>query len=383
MRSLLALCCVVLTACTVGGHVRGAIAPDSVQTYASTHTDSVKTWFTRLRVDTVRKFDTTFDTVTTVDTVSVTDTIWAGLPSVLRGTGFGLTTLWGVNTLASGPWTLAYGQTSAANVSNQIAYVQAHGLLLVTTMTGGARANYLTNGVFDMAKWQAVMAGYNTQPIRDGVAAATAIGMLLGNTVIDEPFNVGGTGNEANGWGPKGTLNKARVDSMCAMQKTILPTLPAGVFHDPDDFDPTHSYKVCDFITAQYRYTAAKGPLLVFRDSALAMTRREGIAVGFAINVIDGGTQAARKRADGTVKIDYDPGDCPLTTTGGRGSYFPNCRMTAAQIRESGLALGTAGCYLTGFRYDSVFAARPANQQAFRDVADSLARLPAKSCKRS
>jgi hypothetical protein len=56
--------------------------------------------------------------------------------------------------------------------------------------------------------------------------------------------------------------------------------------------------------------------------------------------------------------------------------------MTAQQLREAGRTLGSAGCFLTGFRYDSAFMASPANQQAFRDVVTALAAKPSTACVR-
>jgi hypothetical protein len=50
--------------------------------------------------------------------------------------------------------------------------------------------------------------------------------------------------------------------------------------------------------------------------------------------------------------------------------------MTAQQVREAGRIPGIAGCFLTGFRYDSAFMASPANQQALRDVVTTLAAQP-------
>jgi hypothetical protein len=54
--------------------------------------------------------------------------------------------------------------------------------------------------------------------------------------------------------------------------------------------------------------------------------------------------------------------------------------MTPLQVRESGRVLGSAGCFLTGFRYDSAFMTKPENQEAFRDVIATLAMKPATSC---
>ncbi len=91
----------------------------------------------------------------------------------------------------------------------------------------------------------------------------------------------------------------------------------------------------------------------------------------FSMNILNGGFQAA---LDGQW-------NCPLDTTGGRGSFNPNCRMTAQQVREWGILLGSAGCGLMMWKYDDAFMANLENQQAFRDVAAALASLPAKSCR--
>jgi hypothetical protein len=308
------------------------------------------------------------------------DSQWIRVPDppIPPGIPVGLFGTWDGTTLQPNTevFTMTYAGVTPATLLARLAVARSRGVRMVTAMTGGARANYLTNGVFDMAKWQARMRSFDTPAIRSAVAQAVSDGILIGNSVMDEPFNDGGPGNESNSWGPKGTLSKARVDSMCGYAKAIFPTLPEGVFQDyrlaPDD-----SYLVCDFVTSQYR--AAKGPLAEYKDGALALCRRDHHACSFAINVLDGGTPVQRRAG----QTDYLAGDCPLTTTGGRGTYFPNCRMTADQVREAGRVLGSAGCFLTGFQYEAGFMAKPENQSAFRDVAAALASRPAVSCIRT
>ena len=56
---------------------------------------------------------------------------------------------------------------------------------------------------FDRAKWNAVMAKFNTATIKNAVAKAVADGTVIGATVMDEPYT-SGTGNK-NTWGPPGT----------------------------------------------------------------------------------------------------------------------------------------------------------------------------------
>jgi hypothetical protein len=151
----------------------------------------------------------------------------------------------------------------------------------------------------------------------------------------------------------------------------MFPTMAIGVVHPHNVFEPTKSYQVCEFFVDQYSWR--KGDVYEFRDGGLAMARRDGMGIIFSMNLLNGGIQAER---DGLW-------NCSLTTTGGRGTFNPNCRMTAAQVREWGKLLGSSGCAMMMWKYDDAFMANPDNQQAFRDVAAHLASLPAKSCRRS
>jgi hypothetical protein len=332
--------------------------------------------------DTATRGDTTFVSrgraVTT--TAVLTDTQWIqlALPTLASGIPFGLFGVWDGTGLQPGAelLTMTYGAETPATLLTRLTLARSSGVKMVIAMTGGARANYLTGGVFDMNKWKARMNGFNTPTILAAIASAVSDGVLIANSVMDEPFNDGGPGNEGNSWGPAGTMSKARVDSLCGYAKAMFPTLPHGVFQDYR-LAPETSYQVCDFITSQYR--TAKGSLTDYRDGALALCRRDRHACSFAINVLDGGIPARRFPG----QTDYAPDDCPLTTTGGRGTYFPNCRMTSSQVRDAGRTLGAAGCFLTGFRYDSAFMASPENQQAFRDVVATLAARPTTQCLRS
>ena len=161
-------------------------------------------------------------------------------------------------------------------------------------------------------------------------------------------------------------MTKARVDSLCGYVKQMFPTLPAGVQHRHDIFEPTKSYRVCDFVASQY--SSRVGDVTAFRNAGLAMAKRDGHAILFSLNILNGGLQDK----DGTY-------DCTGEGQAGRGTYSPNCRMTSQQVREVGSILGPAGCGFLMWRYDDTFMADPANQQAFRDVGAKLASTPAKA----
>lgn len=272
----------------------------------------------------------------------------------------------GVSRSNTDEFTLTIGSVEPDELVQRLQSLRAAKHQLLLAMTGGSHANYKSDGVFDFDKWKARMDRYDTPDIKAAVAAAVANGTIVGNSVMDEPQNT----SPENSWGPAGTMTKARVDEMCAYVKSIFPTLPVGVVHDHRAFEPDAPYKTCDFIVSQYRWSKSDGDIARFRDDALALGRRDGIAIAFSLNILDGGIPK-RQAAE-----------CPIPETGGEGTSKRACRMTAAQVREWGLALGSAGCALTMWRYDPEFMANPENQQAFKDVAAALAKAPTKPCRR-
>ena len=287
------------------------------------------------------------------------------------GIPFGPFGLWDGTTLRPNAALFSFSQQSIGPtlIVDRIAAARAAKVKLMLAMTGG-HAPYLStiDGVlqFDRAKWNARMQEFNTPEIRDAIAKGVADGTIVGNVVMDEP-NVSG-GGDGNTWGPVGTMTKARVDSLCGYVKQIFPTLPAGVQHRWDVFEPTKSYRVCDFLSSQY--TERAGSVTTFRDGGLALAARDHHAILFSLNILNGGTQDR----DGTW-------DC--TGTGGLGTYSPNCRMTASQVRDYGLVLGPAGCAMAMWQYDLGFMSDAGNQQAFKDIGARLATLPRKPCTRT
>jgi hypothetical protein len=292
------------------------------------------------------------------DTSTVTVTVPLGSGTSV-GVPFGPFQGWSDVTLKANMavFNVSMDATTASNILPRITEARTRGAHLMPAMTGGAHAAYLTNDVFDKTKWTARLQTFNTSAIRQAVAAAVADGTIIGANVMDEPFHPS--------WG--GTMTKVRVDSMCADYKAIFPTLPIGPTHDDDDFEPTKSYRVCDFITSQYR--KAKGDVNTFRERGLALAQRDGHSIAFSMNIMDGGD----KDLDGVW-------DC--LGTGGMGTYGNNCRMTAAQLKAFGLALLPAGCAALMWRYDDTFMANTGNQAAFKTIADSLSRVTRKSCRR-
>jgi len=257
-------------------------------------------------------------------------------------------------------FTLVVGGVNAGSIIGRIGAVRSRGLRLLTNMTGGAHAKYKTDGVFDILKWEAAMSAYNTPAIKTVVAEAVADGTFLGNILMDEPANT----SRENSWGPAGTMNKARVDSMAAYAKAIFPTLPMGVTLDYRVWNK-RSFRVIDFQVSQYRH--AKGSVSAYRAGALALGARDGHAIVFSMNILDGGIPGST---------------CPIPETGGAGTYGRNCRMTPEQLLDYGAVLGSAGCAFLLWRYDSAFMVQTENQQALDELAGRLAVDPAQSCRR-
>jgi hypothetical protein len=289
-------------------------------------------------------------------------------PPVTRGVPFGPVSLWNDSHPKPAPvaFTASQNYTSPRDVIPLIASVRAANQSVILALTGGPLEQYTTDGTFDLAKWERRMDQYNTTPIRDAIAAGVADGTVLANSLIDEPEN--------KKWG--GVVTKPLVDSMAAYAKRYFPTLPMGPSHGPNGYyqwRPTERYRVVDYVRNQYNWWITKGDVAAWRDQVLAQAKLDGVGVAFSMNILDGGQPAPR---DGTWT-------CPSGTSEGRGTRGPACRMTAAQIRDWGKALGPSGCALLMWRYDSEAMERPENVDAMRDVLAALAEVPRRACGRA
>ena len=263
------------------------------------------------------------------------------------------------------PFTASQNFTSPETVIALIDNARAAKQSLILVLTGGNMGQYSSDGAFDLLKWERRIDQYNTGPIRDAIAAGVADGTVIANSLIDEP--------EHKKWGP--SMNKAVVDSMAAYVKVDFPTLPVGPSHGPNGYyqwHPDQRYRVVDYVLNQYNWRVEKGNIEAWRDKVLAQARRDGVAVAFSLNIIDGGETGSK---DGSWT-------CPAGTSAGHGTKDPNCRMTASQIRDWGKLIGPSGCALMMWRYDEAAMARPDNQQAMADVAAALAKAPRRPCTR-
>ncbi len=265
-----------------------------------------------------------------------------------------------------GPFGMSLDGYNADNIVARFETARSKKLRLLLNLTGGNHKNYMTNGAFDITKWMTKMQTFNTSSIQAAIAAGVANGTIIGSSVMDEPHN----DSPQASWGPRGTMTKSRVDEMCRYVKAMFPTLPVGVVHDHRVFEPEQGYSSCDFIVSQYTYRKTKGDVEAFREGGLAFAARNHMSIIFSLNVLDGGIP--RKAG----------GSCEIPETGGPGTYGRNCRMTPEQIRDFGLVLGPAGCAFTMWRFERDFFDNSANRASFAEVADSLAKSPAKVCRR-
>jgi hypothetical protein len=287
------------------------------------------------------------------------------LASLTSGIPYGPTSLWAnATTLSAGaaPFNGSQVSLDPGAVLTVISTARTKGQRIVLAMTGGSANDYKTNGKFDINKWKSHMSKFNTSTIRNAIAQAVSDGIVVGNTMMDEPETVK--------WG--GNVTKSLLDQMAVYAKGIFPTLPQGVNVGPPAYKiwqtTARFYKV-DWVRYQYSWWVTEGNVAAWRDIVLDQARKDGVQPAFSLNILDGGT-----------KDKSGSWDCPGI---GKGTYAPNCNMTADQVRSWGRTLAAAGgCVMFMWRYDYSYITKTANQDAFRDVASAASAAPRKSCKR-
>jgi hypothetical protein len=311
------------------------------------------------------------DSLALADSLNPIDTMVIAEAAARRaGIPFGTYTAWSTyDRLKAAPlrFTSSFAAIDAGGLVKRVSAARAQNQRIFMGMTMG-HSQYMTRGRFDLAKWKRQMNTYNKPLIKAAVRAGVADGTILGNSLLDEP--------NTRKWG--GNINKAVLDQMCRYVKGIFPTLPVGVgvVHW---WRPNERYRSCDFIIDQWAWWhgpngggagSYTGNVTAWRQAALAMAKRDGIAIVFSLNLLDGGIQSWRTKA------------CPKGTTGGKGTVSIACRMTAKQVRDWGMALGPQGCAMLMWRHDQAFMSRADNVRAMKEVAVKLANAPARGCRR-
>ncbi|HET8833601.1 MAG TPA: hypothetical protein VFN08_02650 [Gemmatimonadales bacterium] len=300
------------------------------------------------------------------DTAVTTDTV-ATLASVsYSGQPYGPIGLWaGANNFEWGPkpFTLSQDNTYSNTIITRINTARQRGQRLVTAMTGGDQGQFMTNGKFDLGKWKRRMNSFNTSAIRNAVAAAVRDGVIIGNTMMDEP--------ETPKWG--GNVTKALIDQMAVYAKNIFPSLPMGINHGGPGYTwrASEHYRKLDYVLYQYQYPTTDGNISAWRSAVLSRARADGVTPAFSVNLLNGG------RPDNSGSW-----DCSGSGQAGRGTRTRKCRMTSSQLKDWGSEVGPAGCFMLMWRYDDAYMQKSANVDAFRSVASLLANKSRRSCRR-
>jgi hypothetical protein len=300
------------------------------------------------------------DTIPHLDTLPDPDTL---PPPNYSGIPFGPFGLWEPNRSIDArlrPFTGSHNYTHPDSIVRQIRIARLKHHRLILNMTGGESDRYTTNGKFDLDKWKARMDRFNTPEIRRAVAAAVADGTVIGNSVIDEP--------ETRQWGD--VITKQMLDNMGSYVKAIFPTLPVGVDHGPPahEWRASERYHVLDYVIYQYAWWVTTGDVAKWRDEVRSLAKRDGVALGFSLNIVNGGVQDRKDWA------------CRGTW---HGSRYPNCQVTSDQLRDWIETFGTETCMVLLWRYHEDFISRPANQEVLQQLASKLGQAPKRSCRRT
>lgn len=306
---------------------------------------------------TMRAASTVEPSPTPIDTVVTVDTTPPPAPGVRIGASGALTAGF------RGPLNLSVDASTADNIVARLAQARALGYSVITNMTGGAHSNYKTGGKFDVAKWRARMNAYKTPAIQKAVSAAVADGTIIGNSVMDEPQQVG---TDEKAWWPDAShMTKAVIDGLCGYVKGIFPTLPVGVTHDVAKFDPSHNYATCDFVVSQYR--ASKGTPQAFAKEAHDFGVRSHVAIVLSMNYLDGGKKVA---------------NCPSYGSTANEAGV-TCPMTQAEIVSVGKVFLDAGvCAISGWRFDDQYHDRADVKAGIGTLATLGKGKPGITCRR-
>src|SRR5262245_26224850 len=146
---------------------------------------------------------------------------------------------------------------------------------------------------FSMKRFDsALTAVLGTKGIKDTLAALYRDGLLSGLNLMDEPWVSGGDDGAGlivgNTWRPKGTITRARADTLCMKAHALAHGIPAGM-SDHLTWDPKGKLKVCDFTIPQF--SNRFGKIGTWRDSMLSRSKAQGLQNVFSFNIVNGGTQ--------------------------------------------------------------------------------------------
>jgi hypothetical protein len=221
-----------------------------------------------------------------------------------------------------GPFTAGTSYVDPSALLALLAAARANKVVLVTHMTGGAHAQYITNGQFDLAKWKNRVASFNQPDLQAAVAQAVADGVYLCDSMLDEPQHVD--------WG--GAVTPAMLDEMARYHQQIFPTLKTAVVAKLE-WHPEAVYANLDFMIRQFSWGSIFENSFVgtdaYRDRAIELATAQHTGLIFSTNILDGGDRVT---------------GCPIPQTGGPGTFGVNCRQRPDQIEAAVDGLTRRGC---------------------------------------
>lgn len=283
--------------------------------------------------------------VDTVQTI-VRDTVVVPTPSPFVPFAFGPYDMYKAPGAADG-FTAGHTYADPKGLPSLLKRLRANKQRAFLALTGGSHDQYITFGRFDLTKWKAGLARYDTPGLKEELRQGVADGTILGYNMIDEPPHPS--------WG--GVLTKGTVDAMAAYCKSLFPFLPCGAAVD-HRWRPAERYRVLDFMIAQ-TWMERIGPE-EFRDSAVAVAKQNGVALVLGINLF------GERQTPGCER---------------RGNQ---CLMRPADVREWGRTFVSEpyACAVTLWRYEPGMWARPEYQAQFTDVANMAKQRVARPCRR-
>lgn len=306
-----------------------AQTPDSVRTFRSEHLDSVKTWYTVTRRDTLWR--------TLADSVVVVDTTKPIPPSALKGVPLGAY-YYPIDSLGKGSYTstLLNASSDMRPTLDRLRAAKAHAVIQYP------RSGVQKNGVWNAGQAKLFVAGL--PDLGPYIADGTIVGFIVADDITST--------STTNGWGP-GAPTRSRVDSMALPVATRWPQLCTFARAQATQL-AGYSYKWLCGAWAQYK--ASYGNVTTFVATELASATASHLCLTTGWNLLNGG--------DGSSKI-------PGTLAG-------KWQMSGAELLKYGPVLAPQSVALLGWRWDATRKADKVALAALRPILDGI---PRKVCR--
>lgn len=232
----------------------GGIDPDSSRTYQSTHTDSIKTWYTTIRVDTL------------VDTVFVPTA-----PAVTGGVRFGASQV-PIDSLGS-----LYGvmvrQLSPSTMLADLARIKARGGRIVLTLSRmQTRDSIAGDSVLSVKATARYLATWpDSAKLNPYFRDSTILQIRTSDDIVSAKI-----------WGV-GAPFKSRIDSLGMLVKKKYPLATTSLRALPTQMTG-YKWRWTDAAWAQYAKLDRMGTAEAFRDAQIASAKAQGLCLVFGVN---------------------------------------------------------------------------------------------------